>query len=147
MDKIAVTVFLTGRGNTLPLEIWSRLRRSSGDERHCHPDLFVFGRHYLFVTLADDPRDEQPMSWTDKELGMDRPITRRDFMQGAAVAAAVTPRSSFGEEAQDLPGYNPPAAHGMRGSHLGAFEVAHSLRYGTFWKNAGPTENTGKATT
>ena len=33
------------------------------------------------------------MNWTDKELGMDRPITRRDFMQGAAmaIAAAVTP--------------------------------------------------------
>ena len=27
MDEIAVTFFLTGRDNTLPLEIWGRLRR------------------------------------------------------------------------------------------------------------------------
>ncbi len=27
MDEIAVTFFLIGRGNTLPLEIWGRLRR------------------------------------------------------------------------------------------------------------------------
>ena len=66
------------------------------------------------------------MSWTDKELGMDRPITRRDFMNGAAMAlaAAITPKSLFGQEAQDRPGYDPPAAHGLRGSHAGAFEVA-----------------------
>jgi spermidine dehydrogenase len=86
------------------------------------------------------------MSWTDKELGMDRPITRRDFMNGAAMAlaAAITPKSLFGQEAQDRPGYDPPAAHGMRGSHAGAFEVAHSLRDGTFWKNAGHPESTGE---
>jgi spermidine/putrescine transport system permease protein len=27
MDEIAVSFFLIGRGNTLPLEIWGRLRR------------------------------------------------------------------------------------------------------------------------
>jgi len=86
------------------------------------------------------------MSWTDKELGMDRPITRRDFMNGAAMAlaAAITPKSLFGQEAQDRPGYDPPAAHGLRGSHAGAFEVAHSLRDGTFWKSAGKPESTGE---
>ena len=37
------------------------------------------------------------MHWTDKELGMDRRITRRDFMQGAAmaIAAATTPPTSL----------------------------------------------------
>jgi hypothetical protein len=37
------------------------------------------------------------MSWTDKELGMDRRITRRDFMNGAAmaIAAAITPHSGL----------------------------------------------------
>jgi spermidine dehydrogenase len=87
------------------------------------------------------------MSWTDKELGMDRPITRRDFMNGAAmsIAAAITPKSLFGEEPQDRPGYDPPAAQGMRGSHPGSFEVAHSLRDGTFWKSAGRPESTGES--
>jgi spermidine dehydrogenase len=91
------------------------------------------------------------MSWTDKELGMDRRITRRDFMNGAAmaVAAAVAPHASLlalGEtEAQDRPGYDPPAAHGLRGSHPGAFEVAHRLRDGTFWSTAGQPESSGES--
>jgi spermidine dehydrogenase len=91
------------------------------------------------------------MSWTDKELGMDRPITRRDFMNGAAmaIAAAISPHSSLLAQAvpgpQDRPGYDPPAAHGLRGSHAGAFEVAHQLRDGTFWKNAGQPESTGES--
>jgi spermidine dehydrogenase len=91
------------------------------------------------------------MSWTDKELGMDRRITRRDFMNGAvlAIAAAAAPHSPLlaqGEtEAQDHPGYDPPAAHGLRGSHPGAFEVAHRLRDGTFWSSAGQPESSGES--
>ena len=89
------------------------------------------------------------MSWTDKELGMDRRITRRDFMNGAAmaIAAAATPLSfaQGSTEAQDRPGYDPPAAHGLRGSHVGAFEVAHRLRDGTFWATAGQPESTGES--
>ena len=89
------------------------------------------------------------MSWTDKELGMDRRITRRDFMNGAAmaIAATMTPHSlaQGTTEAQDRPGYDPPAAHGLRGSHVGAFEVAHRLRDGTFWTTAGQPESTGES--
>ena len=95
------------------------------------------------------------MSFTDKELGMDRKITRRDFMNGAAMAigaAAVSARSNLlaqdtsaqTQEPQDRPGYDPPALHGMRGSHPGAFEVAHSLRDGNFWRNAGQPVDTGE---
>ena len=90
------------------------------------------------------------MHFTDKELGMDRRITRRDFMQGAAMAIAATaapPNSLFAQqasEAQNAPGYDPPAAHGLRGSHPGSFEVAHRLRDGTFWANAGKPESTGE---
>ncbi len=91
------------------------------------------------------------MSWTDKELGMDRKITRRDFMNGAAMAigAAAMPHPAlFAQttgEAQKAPGYDPAAAHGLRGSHKGAFEVAHSLRDGTFWASAGKPEDTGES--
>ncbi len=94
------------------------------------------------------------MKWTDKELGMDRGITRRDFMNGAAmvIAAAAAPgaphHALFAQaptEAQDAPGYDPPATRGLRGSHKGAFEVAHSLRDGTFWANAGQPESTGES--
>jgi spermidine dehydrogenase len=91
------------------------------------------------------------MNWTDKELGMDCNITRRDFMQGAAmaIAAAVTPPTSLfaqkAAEAQNMPGYDPPATHGLRGSHPGSFEVAHRLRDGSFWANAGKPESTGES--
>ena len=79
----------------------------------------------------------------DRELGMDRPITRRDFMNGAAmlVGAAMIPgagvfHSPQDAEPQDRPGYDPPVLTGMRGSHPGSFETAHSLRDGTFWEHA-----------
>src|ERR1700723_1687665 len=69
----------------------------------------------------------------DRELGMDRPIARRDFLKGAAIAiGAALAGPAFGEsgEPQDQPGYYPPALTGMRGSHPGSFEAAHRLRDG-----------------
>ena len=90
------------------------------------------------------------MSFTDKELGMHCRITRRDFMNGAAmaIAAAITPHNSLlaqaAPEAQNAPGYDPPVLRGMRGSHKGSFEVAHSLRDGTFWAHAGQPASTGE---
>jgi spermidine dehydrogenase len=83
---------------------------------------------------------------SDRELGMNRAITRRDFLNGVAIgvggtlASAWLPGLAFGDPlaaAQDTPGYNPPALTGMRGSHPGSFEVAHSLRDGNFWESAG----------
>jgi spermidine dehydrogenase len=83
----------------------------------------------------------------DRELGMDRPITRRDFMNGTAMAigAVMIPgASALGSpdfsEPQNRPGYDPPLLTGLRGSHPGSFEIAHSLRDGTFWENAGKPE-------
>lgn len=82
----------------------------------------------------------------DRELGMDRRITRRDFLNGVAVgiggalAASWMPGlDAFAAEqfAQDAPGYYPPALTGMRGSHDGSYDVAHALRDGSFWKKAG----------
>ena len=84
----------------------------------------------------------------DKQLGMDRPIARRDFLNGVAVgigsamAGGFLPGSEWLAEAaqqfaQDKPGYYPPTLTGMRGSHAGSFEVAHSERDGNFWKQAG----------
>ncbi len=67
----------------------------------------------------------------DRELGMDRPIARRDFLQGVAATGIglALPR-------QDSAAYYPPALTGLRGSHPGSFEVAHSLRDGSFWRTA-----------
>jgi spermidine dehydrogenase len=84
----------------------------------------------------------------DHALGMDAAITRRDFLNGVplaiggAVAGAVLPEFvatgfAAGQAPQDMPGYYPPALTGLRGNHRGSFEVAHSLRDGDFWSNAG----------
>jgi spermidine dehydrogenase len=82
--------------------------------------------------------DPQP----DKDLGMRRPIARRDFLNGAVMAASTAAwllgMEQTGKAAQqDAPGYYPPALTGMRGSPDGSFEAAHALRDGTFWKTAG----------
>ncbi len=41
-------------------------------------------------------------------------------------------------------GRYPPALTGLRGSHDGSWEVAHSLRDGTFWAKAGAPRDTGE---
>ena len=89
--------------------------------------------------MTDDTRTEL----SARELGMDRVIPRRDFLNGAAmtVGAALLPLSVQGhetssDEAQNHFGYNPAVSTGLRGSHPGSFEIAHSLRDGTFWKEA-----------
>jgi spermidine dehydrogenase len=79
---------------------------------------------------------------SDRELGMDRAITRRDFVQGAAVGGAGLlaaawlpgcgrPPPGLPVAAQDRAGYYPPRLTGLRGSHPGSFENAHALRDGT----------------
>jgi len=90
----------------------------------------------------------------DRELGMHREITRRDFLNGMAVGAGGALASPWlggllagqtsAASAQDRPGYYPPTLTGMRGSHPGAFEVAHALRDGTFLEKAGKPVDTGE---
>ena len=72
-------------------------------------------------------------------------LARRDFLQGVAIGVAMTGpgpelAQAAEQEAQNAPGYYPPTRLGMRGSHPGAFEAAHELRDGGFWKNAAQLE-------
>ena len=78
----------------------------------------------------------------DKQLGMDRPIARRDFLNGVAIAIGSTAAQGLlpclewaaeaaAQSAQDKPGYYPPTLTGMRGSHAGSFEVGHSEAFGS----------------
>jgi spermidine dehydrogenase len=75
---------------------------------------------------------------------MDRPITRRDFLNGATVVvgAALLPgcgsREQLPEELAEA--YYPPAATGLRGSHPGSFEVAHAAAQGQRWSPQTPSE-------
>jgi spermidine dehydrogenase len=69
----------------------------------------------------------------DRELGMDRKISRRDFVNGvgaAAAGAALMPKWATAQEfaPETSPAYYPPARTGMRGDHPGSFEAAHQLR-------------------
>ena len=77
----------------------------------------------------------------DHLLGMDQPISRRDFLNGVALAVTASlPVSALAgtapaelTAAQDASGYYPPLLTGLRGSHPGSFEAAHALRDGKTW--------------
>jgi spermidine dehydrogenase len=84
---------------------------------------------------------------------MGNAITRRDFIDGIAVSAAVAgsrrvlaavEREPGATAPQDRPGYYPPSMTGMRGSHPGSFEAAHALRDGTLPKSGARPIETGE---
>jgi spermidine dehydrogenase len=88
---------------------------------------------------------------SDKNLGMDRPIARRDFLQGAAIGVGGVLLGGLAPELvaaaaeiaeQDRPGYYPPTRLGLRGSHPGSFEAAHALRDPA--SSSGPIAETGE---
>ena len=99
----------------------------------------------------------------DRELGMDRGISRRDFLNGVAVgiggALASTPMraalllsepptAAKGVEKfapEEAAGYYPPALTGMRGNHDGSFPYAHRLRDGEAWDADGSPQKTGES--
>jgi spermidine dehydrogenase len=82
---------------------------------------------------------------------MHRPVGRRDFLNGVALAvgSALGPQLAAGFEtehmAETAAGYYPPALTGLRGSHEGSFEVAHQVRDGAFWQQAGEPVETGES--
>ncbi len=80
---------------------------------------------------------------SDIELGMQKKITRRDFLNGASIAigASLLPGSVAGaDRAGPASVYYPPLLSGMRGSHPGSYENAHALRDGKQWQGT----NTGE---
>ncbi len=84
------------------------------------------------------------------DLGMRRRIRRRDFLNGMALAAGTAAgsriASAFETEhvLETSPEYYPPVLTGMRGSHEGSFEVAHQVRDGEFWNQAGTPVESGE---
>lgn len=91
----------------------------------------------------------------DRQLGMSRSITRRDFLNGVALGVGAIGYASLPSSAQSLRqkttpsadhvGANPPGLTGLRGSAPGSYDVAHALRDGTFWEDAGTPSETGEA--
>jgi spermidine dehydrogenase len=92
---------------------------------------------------------------SDRALGMDREISRRDFLNGVAVsvggllaadplfaAIANAEKASAPEKSAD---YYPPALTGMRGNHDGTFTYPHRLRDGEPWDSDGAPAKTGES--
>ncbi len=92
----------------------------------------------------------------DRQLGMNRRISRRDFLNGVAVGIGTLGYAGLPQFASGHPidhpidakgsvhsdATYPPGLTGMRGSAPGSFDVAHSLRDGTFWESAGSATDT-----
>jgi spermidine dehydrogenase len=94
----------------------------------------------------------------DKELGMGREITRRDFLNGVAIgvggaiagetigAQGLLAAAALDEFAPEkAPDYYPPARMGIRGNHEGAFSFAHRLRDGEGADSFGDVTDTGES--
>ena len=57
------------------------------------------------------------------------PVTRRDFLNGTALAIAsgLTPAAQLAAEQLADSARYPPALTGLRGQHPGSFETAHAF--------------------
>ena len=93
----------------------------------------------------------------DKELGIGREITRRDFLNGVAIGVGGTlVAGEIGSETllkagvldefapEKSPDYYPPAKTGLRGNHDGTFTFAHRLRDGEGPDSFGDPAATGE---
>ena len=85
------------------------------------------------------------MNSRDRELGMDRPIKRRDFLNGVAVAIGAPLLGLSPAAGSNLAQRTyPPTLTGMRGLYPGSFTTAHALRDHTFWNHADKPSDTGE---
>ena len=103
----------------------------------------------------DNPETDEQKK--DRELGMQREITRRDFLNGVAVGTgaalltgSLSPQQLLAAGALDefapekAPDYYPPAKKGMRGNHDGSFTSAHRMRDGAKPDSLGEAVDTGE---
>jgi spermidine dehydrogenase len=91
------------------------------------------------------------MAWSDRDrkLGMDRAITRRDFLDGVALAIGGTMLGAYGlpaaaQEAGVDAAVYPPAGTGLRGQTDAAQNVMHAIRDGSFWAANPAVAETGE---
>jgi len=90
---------------------------------------------------------------SDAQLGMDRAVSRRDFLNGVAVGVgSMVTLPAWAHtlaQAADAPenssSYYPPALTGLRGDHEGSYPSAHRLRDGDSWNDFGTPEKTGES--
>jgi spermidine dehydrogenase len=95
---------------------------------------------------------------SDLELGMNREITRRDFLNGVTIGTGATmlggrigaeqlfAAAAFDEFAPEKSAdYYPPARLGIRGNHDGSFSFAHRMRDGESASSLGDAADTGES--
>jgi spermidine dehydrogenase len=70
----------------------------------------------------DDPR----------ELGMDRPIARRDFLNGVAIGIAASVSATGNAQAQSVDSNYPPLRTGLRGNYPAAVDEFDLIRNGKY---------------
>jgi len=87
------------------------------------------------------------MNNQDKQLGMDKPITRRDFLDGIAITASslaaaklLMPFNALAEQSAIYP----PLNAGLTGQTNASFNIMHAVRDGSFWNNAPNPIKTGE---
>ena len=91
------------------------------------------------------------MGFNDRELGMHRRISRRDFINGIAISttALAVPGGLWAASAdlpspEAAPDYYPPVLTGMRGDPDEIYKVPHAVRDQNFWQTAGTPSDTGE---
>ncbi|MFM7445068.1 MAG: hypothetical protein ACKO2N_14380, partial [Tabrizicola sp.] len=87
------------------------------------------------------------MDWSDsdKRLGMDRGITRRDFLDGVVLALGATALGGWAARpAIAQTAAYPPEGTGLRGQTDTAQNVMHSIRDGSFWASNPVVTDTGE---
>lgn len=91
------------------------------------------------------------MAFNDRELGMHRRISRRDFINGIAISTtALAVPGGLWVASADLPSpeaapdYYPPVLTGMRGDHDDIYKVPHAVRDHDFWQTADAPSDTGE---
>lgn len=88
------------------------------------------------------------MTYSDRDrmLGMDRPISRRDFLNGVALTVTAAAMSGLPHPAIGAtPPSDPAKLTGLRGHSADAMNIMHAVRDGNFWNSAPPIEPTGES--
>ncbi len=140
MDEIAVTFFLIGRDNTLPLEIWATLapRHHSGNQCHLHADLRRLRRLDRGLVSHPHPRNRRIRAGSSgSAVGGFMPNSRRDFIKfvvagsvaaGCPIDLTLLPAS--------VPSTSPSSL--LHGEH---FDVCHQIRDGHRFDHPAPARN------
>ena len=84
------------------------------------------------------------ISARDRQLGMDRPISRRDFLNGMALSVTAAALGPMPAAHAATPAGNPARLTGLRGHSEQAMAIMHAVRDGSFWNSAPAITSTGE---